>query len=161
MNKNKKDFYVICHNIRSLYNVGSIFRTADALGVSKIFLSGYSGTPLNPKLSKTALGAEKIMPWEYNFSIWKLINKLKKDKINIIALETCGKTKLQNFKPKFPLALILGNEIKGLSKNILKKCKSVVSIPMFGKKESLNVAVAFGIAGYEILKYRNFKKLKK
>ena len=177
-----KDFYVICDNIRSLEDIGSIFRTSDALGVSKIFLCGISGRPprsgfpasqgnlatLHPKISKTALGAEKTIPFEYCSSTSRLINKLRspsfvsplrdfggRSKINIIALEQ-GKKAIdyKSFKPKFPLALIVGNEVKGVSKKILDKADKVIFLPMSGQKESLNVSVAFGVAGYEINKYR-------
>ena len=156
----KKEFYVICDNIRSLENIGSIFRTSDALGVSKIFLCGISGkTPaweegLHKKISKTALGAEKNVLFEYFKNTEKLIDKLKKDKINIIALEQDDKAiEYTKFKPKFPLALIVGNEVDGISKKILKKADKIIFLPMFGKKESLNVSVSFGIAGYQIIKF--------
>ena len=97
----KKDFYVICDNIRSLENIGSIFRTSDALGVSKIFLCGISGKPPNHKISKTALGAEKTIPFEYCRQIGRLIDKLKKDKIYIVALEQDKKAILYDkFKHK-------------------------------------------------------------
>ncbi|MEK7541000.1 MAG: RNA methyltransferase [Patescibacteria group bacterium] len=157
MEKSKKLLYVIADNIRSLENIGSIFRTADALGVDKIFLCGISGKPPNEKISKTALGAEKTIPFEYCRQTWRLIDKLKKDKINIIALEQDKKSILYTkFKPKFPLALIIGNEVKGISQKILKKSDKIIYLPMLGRKESLNVSVAFGIAGYEI---NNFRKL--
>lgn len=150
-----KDFYVICDNIRSLENIGSIFRTADALGVSKIFLCGISGKPPHNKISKTALGAEKTVPFAYCRQTGKLLNKLKKDKINIIALEQDKKAVLYTkFRLKFPLALIIGNEVKGISKKILRKCDKIIFLPMRGKKESLNVSVAFGVAGYHIIKYK-------
>lgn len=151
----KLAFYVICDNIRSLENIGSIFRTSDALGINKIFLCGICGTPPNQKISKTALGAEEWVEWEYCALAWKLVQRLKKERINIVALEQ-GKDSLDHtkFKPKFPLALIIGNEIKGVSKSVLKGADDVIYIPMFGRKESLNAAVAFGIAGYEINKYR-------
>ena len=152
----KKEFYVICDNIRSLENIGSIFRTSDALGVSKIYLCGISGkTPawevgLHKKIAKTALGAEKTVLFEYFKDIGRLIDKLKKDKIEIIALEQDKKAIVYDkFKPKFPLALIVGNEVKGISKKILKKADKIIFLPMCGQKESLNVSVAFGIAGYE------------
>ena len=83
----QKDFFVICDNIRSLENIGSIFRTADALGVTKIFLCGISGRPPHQKISKTALGAEESVPFEYHKQTWRLVEKLKKEKISIIALE--------------------------------------------------------------------------
>ena len=149
-----KEFYVICDNIRSLENIGSIFRTSDALGVSKIFLCGISGFPPNHKISKTALGAEKTIPFEYYKQTGRLIDKLKKDKINIIALEQSKDAiSCLKFKAKFPLALILGNEIKGISKAILKKCDKIIELPMAGKKESLNVSVAFGVVGYHIINF--------
>jgi len=148
-----KSFYVICDNIRSLENVGSIFRTADALGVSKIFLCGITGRPPQEKISKTALGAEKTIPWEYHKQTWRLIEKLKQEKVFIVALEQDKKSiDYRKFKPKFPLALILGHEVKGVSKKILGKSDKIINLPMLGKKESLNVSVAFGVAGYEIIK---------
>ncbi|OGZ63482.1 MAG: hypothetical protein A2998_01635 [Candidatus Staskawiczbacteria bacterium RIFCSPLOWO2_01_FULL_37_25b] len=149
-----KEFYVICDNIRSLENIGSIFRTADALGVSKIFLCGISGKPPHHKISKTALGAEKTIPFEYYKQTGRLVDKLKKSKISIIALEQSKDAiSYTKFKPKFPLALIVGNEVKGISKAILKKCDKIIELPMAGKKESLNVSVAFGVAGYYIINF--------
>src|ERR1035437_7945286 len=114
----KENFYVICDNIRSLENVGSIFRTSDALGVSKIFLCGITAkvpaweTGLHKKIAKTALGAEKTVAFEHCKSISKLIDKLKKEGVQIIALEQDKKAiNYLKFKPKFPLALILRNEV--------------------------------------------------
>jgi len=148
-----KSFYVICDNIRSLENVGSIFRTADALGVKKVFLCGISGKPPNEKISKTALGAEKTIPFEYHKQTWRLIEKLKKEKVFVVALEQDKKAILYTkFKPKFPLALIIGNEVNGISNKTLEKADKIIYLPMKGKKESLNVSVAFGVAGYEITK---------
>ena len=148
-----KDFYVICDNIRSLENIGSIFRTADALGVSKIYLCGICGKPPHHKISKTALGAEETVPFEYYKQTWRLIDKLKRNKINIIALEQDKRAiDIAKFKPEFPLALIVGNEVDGVSRKILNKCDKIVFLPMRGKKESLNVSVAFGVAGYNIIK---------
>jgi len=146
---------VICDNIRSLENIGSIFRTSDALGVSKIYLCGISGKPPHHKISKTALGAEKTIPFEYCRQTGRLIDKLRVAKVQIVALEQNKKAiGCRRFKPKFPLALILGNEVKGISKKILKKADKIIFLPMSGQKESLNVSVAFGVAGYEINKYR-------
>lgn len=152
------EFYVICDNIRSLENIGSIFRTADALGVNKIYLCGISGKPPHHKISKTALGAEKTISFEHYWQTWRLIEKLKKDKVQIIALEQSRHAIFYTkFKPSFPLALIIGNEVKGISKSILDKSDKIIYLPMQGKKESLNVSVAFGIAGYEINKFRKNK----
>ncbi len=147
----KSPFYVICDNIRSLENIGSIFRTADALRVDKIFLCGICGQPPHQKISKTALGAEKWIAWEHCGKTRQVIDKLKKENVFIVALEqTRNSIVYTKFKPKFPLALVIGNEVKGISSSVLKRADKIISLPMFGKKESLNVAVAFGIAGYEI-----------
>ena len=171
-----KDFYVICDNIRSLENIGSIFRTADALGVSKIFLCVISVRPaivenkstflkrkvlgrapnlLGALVAKTALGADKTVPFEYYKQTGRLIDKLRKEKIFIVTLEQSKKTiNYRKFKPKFPLALIIGNEVKGIPLKILKKSDKIIYLPMIGKKESLNVSVAFGVAGYHIIKHK-------
>ena len=149
----KSEFYVICDNIRSLENIGSIFRTADALGVTKIFLCGISGRPPHQKISKTALGAENDVPFEYYRQTGRLLDKLKKEKVSIVALEQSLKSvEYSTFNPKFPLALVIGNEVTGIKNHILKKADKIIFLPMKGKKESLNVSVAFGIAGYEIKK---------
>jgi tRNA G18 (ribose-2'-O)-methylase SpoU len=147
----EKKIFVILHNVRSCYNVGAIFRTSDAVGIEKIYLTGFTSTPItNPeKIKKTALGAENFVKWEKEKNLSNLINKLKKEKVKIVALETLEKAiPFFKFKPKFPLAILVGNEKKGLDKRILKKSDFVVKIPMFGKKESLNVAVAFSIFAY-------------
>lgn len=149
-------FCVICHNIRSRENIGSIFRTADAFGVDKIFLTGYTPSPLypatggtHPKISKTALGAENFVAWEKVFSPARLIKKLRKDGFEIVALEQAQKSiDIKKYRPKKNIALIIGNEANGIPPAILKKCDKIIEIPMVGKKESLNVAVAFGVAAY-------------
>lgn len=149
----KRQFYVICHNIRSVFNVGSIFRTADALGVDKIFLCGYTPTPKDERVKKTALGAEDSVEWEKCAQTWRVIDKLKSQGVFVVALELSPESVLyDNLKlPKEKdVALILGNEVEGLQKSILDRCDAIIEIPMRGKKESLNVAVAFGIAGYDI-----------
>jgi 23S rRNA (guanosine2251-2'-O)-methyltransferase len=153
--KNKKEFYLLLDNIRSLFNVGAIFRTADAAAIDKIILGGISGKPTEEKAKKVALGAEKTITWEHTWQSWREIEKLKKQGFQIIALEQSKKsTSCHKFKPKFPLILIVGNEINGVSKNLLKRADKIIELPMHGQKESLNVAVAAGIATYEINKYR-------
>ncbi len=146
--------YVIAHNIRSLHNVGSIFRTADSFGVDKVYLTGYTGAPVDKnadKISKVALGAEKFVPWEQSKSLLRVVKKLKLDGVRIIALENNVKfktTALNKYKPQFPLALILGEETKGHTKKTLELVDDIVEIPMHGQKESLNVSVACGVALY-------------
>ena len=142
--------YVICHNIRSRHNVGSIFRTADAAGVSKIFLCGITPAPPHPNIEKVSLGAENFVAWEKRKETWRVINKLKKEGAEIVSLEQAkGAVSLNDLKSvKKSVALILGEEVKGLPKSILKRSDKIIQIPMRGKKESLNVSVAFGIAVY-------------
>src|SRR3989344_1308031 len=121
--------FLILHNIRSAYNVGSIFRTADATGVSKIYLCGYTPTPAEMKVAKTALGAEKTVPWEQHKQTWRLLQKLKKDGVQIVALEQSTKAiDYRKFKPKFPLGLVLGNEVEGLSKEFFKYTDVIIEI---------------------------------
>lgn len=140
------------HNIRSAYNVGSIFRTADAAGVSRIYIGGYTPPADSEKVLKTSLGAEKSVPWEKYFSTWKLIEELKSQGVKVAALEQSKTSRdYHKIKPKFPLAVVVGNEVRGLSTDILKRCDSVWHIPMRGQKESLNVAVAAGVFVYHIL----------
>ena len=154
--KNKKNLKplvsLVLHNIRSAYNVGSIFRTADGAGVSKIYLCGITSNPNDePKISKTALGAEKTVTWEYCKQTWRLLDKLKKEGVEVVALEQDKKAvDYRKFKPKRPVALVLGNEVGGLSPTILRAADAIMEIPMRGKKESLNVSVAAGVALYEI-----------
>lgn len=153
----KKEIYLILCNIRSRENVGSIFRTADAAGVDKIYLCGVTPTPPHEKISKTALGAETYVPWEYRKQTRRCLFEIKNQngKIKILGLEKTKSSK-NIFKCTFSkdkkIALVVGNEVKGLSPQILKYCDDVVDIPMFGKKESLNVSVATGVALYQLIK---------
>lgn len=158
--------YLILHNIRSLHNVGSIFRTADAMSVKKIFLTGYTPQPydffgkIRKDFQKTALGAEKYMKWEKAKNISILIQRLRKENFLIASLEQSPKSVSLNAEDirhllrrrtsKSGIALILGNEVRGIPKSVLKSSDAVLEIPMRGKKESLNVSVAAGIALYAI-----------
>ncbi len=151
---NKQDFYIIAHNIRSLYNIGTMFRTADALGAS-LFLSGYSGHPPRKEISKVALGAENTVAWEYHKNISYIFKKLQAQGVKIIALEkTPQAIDYLKFQPQFPLALLVGNEVRGISSSILKKADQIISLPMHGQKESLNVGVAMAVASYYIISKR-------
>ena len=125
-------FYVVCDNIRSLENIGSIFRTSDALCISKIFLCGISGIPPASKIAKTALGAEKNIPFEHHWHTWRVLEKLRQQKVHIVALEQTEKSILYTeYKPKFPLALVIGNEIKGILSSSLQRANTLVHIPMW------------------------------
>ncbi|MDE2018931.1 MAG: RNA methyltransferase [Patescibacteria group bacterium] len=153
---------VILHNIRSVHNVGSIFRTADGVRAEKIYLCGITPTPLGrfgnirPDLAKVALGAERSVPWEYAKSTMAAVKKLKKEGYRIFALEqAAGSVDIGSSALRIPLSgscLILGDEIRGLPPSILKLADRILEIPMRGRKESLNVSVAFGIAAYAFLK---------
>lgn len=148
-------FVLVLDNIRSRFNVGSIFRTADGAGIDKIYLGGITPAPPHPKIDKVALGAEKTVAFESVAMTWRILKKLKDSGFYIVALEQTNKSKLYfEYKPKFPIALVLGNEVKGLSKKILEYCDEFIEIPMKGKKESLNVSVAAGIVMCEISKYK-------
>lgn len=153
-----KKVNLILHNIRSAHNIGSIFRTADAVGVSKIYITGYSPRPTDKfgrpvkEIAKTALGAEKDIEWEYEKKVAKVIKKLKAEKFQIIAIEQSKNSKdYKKVKPKFPIAFILGNEVKGISKQLLDSCDVIAEIPMMGNKESLNVGVSAGVALFRVL----------
>ena len=154
----KHQLCLILHNIRSVYNVGAIFRTADACGVSKIYLTGYTPTPLDrfglPRkdLHKAALGAEQSVPWEQENQVAKVIKSLKLKEFKIIALEQSPRSiDYKKFQLTQNSVLVIGNEVRGVSKSLLEKCDEILEIPMRGKKESLNVSVATGILLARIL----------
>jgi tRNA G18 (ribose-2'-O)-methylase SpoU len=149
---------VLLDNIRSAWNVGSMLRSADGAGVRKVYLCGVSSTPDNPKVWKTALGAEQSMPWEYVPDGVELAQALKSQGMRLWALEggpraeslfDCGAT-MPGDNPGSPIVLVVGNELSGVDPQILELCERVVCLPMQGVKGSLNVAVAFGIAVYTI-----------
>lgn len=154
----KREIYVLLHNIRSTYNVGSIFRTSDALGVDKILLSGYTPAPLDkfnkPRkdIAKVALGAEKTISWEYFKSPQKVLQNLKNKGFQIVSLEQAsGSVDYKKVKIKNSVVFVVGNEVTGIDKNILKISDVVSEIPMEGEKESLNVSVAFGVGLFRML----------
>lgn len=138
---------LLAHNIRSLWNVGSFFRTADAFGVEKMYLTGYTGTPPRREISKTALGADEWVPWEHQSDPFALIASLKEEGWTVAALEqTDTAVDLLTCKPPEKICLVVGHEVTGVPEEILRLCDPHLAIPMQGKKESLNVAVAAGIA---------------
>ena len=142
------------HNIRSVYNVGSMFRTADGAGVAHLYLAGYTATPAHRKLAKTALGAEQAIPWSRLPDGVAGARQLREQGCRLWALErTEGAAPLYGAGPPpdgRPLVLLVGNEVEGLPPEMLACAERTVAIPMAGRKESLNVAVAFGIAVYHL-----------
>jgi 23S rRNA (guanosine2251-2'-O)-methyltransferase len=138
---------LLAHNIRSLWNVGSLFRTADCFGVEKIYLSGYTGTPPRREISKTAIGAEEWIPWEYSKDPLDIITSLKNAGYAIAALEQGDQSiDCRKYSPPNRCCIILGNEVLGVPEELLRVADVRMHIPMHGKKESLNVSVAAGIA---------------
>ncbi|MBI3316564.1 MAG: RNA methyltransferase [Candidatus Omnitrophica bacterium] len=147
----KYPFCALLNNIRSLYNVGAIFRSADGVGVEKLWLCGITGIPPSSKISKTALGAEKTVPWEYRENAVSLSRELKEMGYQIVLLEQAqGSVSYEEAEIKPPLCLIVGSEISGVNEELLALADQILEIPMVGLKISLNVAVAFGIAAYQI-----------
>ncbi|HEY4483500.1 MAG TPA: RNA methyltransferase [Candidatus Paceibacterota bacterium] len=149
---------LILHNLRSVLNVGAIFRTADAVGVEKIYLAGFTPGPLDrfgrvrKDFHKAALGAENSVPWESMPDIFALLKKLKAEGYQLTALEQNKRAiDYKKFNPNKKCALVIGNEVEGVSKEVLKMCDKIIEIPMQGKKESLNVSVATGIALFRLL----------
>ncbi len=142
---------VILNDIRSLHNVGSIFRTCDGVGVEKLWLCGITGYPPNRQIAKTALGAECRVPWEYREDVLALVDELKHAGSQIVLLEqTSVSVPFDAFNPQASVCLVLGNEIDGVSQGILPYCDAAIEIEMAGVKNSLNVSVAFGIAAYQL-----------
>jgi 23S rRNA (guanosine2251-2'-O)-methyltransferase len=160
----KQQTFVLLHNIRSTQNVGAILRTCDAVGVDKVFFSGITPSPVDRfgrkrnDVSKSSLGAEDSVKWEIleeNFNVIDFLQKIKNDGFQIVALEQAeNSVDYKEINEKFPAerrVVILGNEVEGVSKEILEMCEVIGEIPMFGKKESLNVSVAFGIFIFSLL----------
>lgn len=138
---------LLAHNVRSLWNVGSFFRTCDAFAVERIFLTGYTGHPPRKEITKTALGAEQTVPWEHFDDPLAVVTALRSDGWSIVALElTEDAIALEDFMPPEKVCLVVGHELSGVPQEIIAVADSVVKIPMLGTKESLNVAVAAGIA---------------
>lgn len=146
--------HIIAHNIRSLHNIGAIFRSADAFGIEKIWLTGYTAAPPRPEIAKVALGSDQRVLWEKREGILPLLKELRLSGKQIFALETGPKPKsitdLTYGSDQTNYALILGNEVEGLDKSVLDQVDQVLAIPMLGQKKSLNVSVAAGIAMFAL-----------
>ena len=149
--------YVILENLRSAFNVGSIIRTSECFGIRKVFMCGYTPTPDNIKVKKTSMATDEWILWERREDVLELINQLKEQEdIQLIALETSPDAQsIQLSSISQPAVIIVGNEARGLSKEVLEISDQVLKIPLSGRKESFNVGVAYGIACYEILRKWN------
>ncbi|HTH72082.1 MAG TPA: TrmH family RNA methyltransferase [Candidatus Pristimantibacillus sp.] len=158
-----REIILVAHNLRSTHNVGSLLRTAEGLGVTKVILSGYTPYPmhdedrrlpheagkLGKQINKTALGAEDMVKWEHHAEIIPVLNKLKRDGYAVAALEqTDDAHELHKYHPPQKIVLVLGREVEGLEPEVLAVCDLALEIPMFGKKESYNVVQAAAMALY-------------
>jgi 23S rRNA (guanosine2251-2'-O)-methyltransferase len=157
----KVETMVLLHNVRSTHNVGSIFRTADAAGVSKILLTGYTPAPTDrfgrpqKDIAKTALGAERYLQWEHAKSPMKMIRDLKKEGWVVVGVEQDERAQdYRELDSSMKRIFLFGNEVRGLSKNLRNLCDRIIEIPMHGKKESLNVSVTAGIILFSALSSR-------
>ena len=149
---------ILLDNVRSMYNVGAFFRTADATAIEKLYLCGITAQPPRKEISKTALGAEDTVPWEHTLEPADLIRTLRARDYEIAAIETSiHAVDLYDWTPRFPVCVVFGNELEGLQPELSAMCDTYVRIPMLGTKHSLNVATAGGVVMYELL--RKYRKL--
>ena len=148
---------VLLESVRSLYNVGAFFRTLEAAGAAHLYLAGISATPPHAKLAKTALGADETVPWTRVEAVPALIRQLQAQRVTVAAIETTvSAVDLFDWRPRFPVCVVFGHEVDGLSTAVIEACDVRVRIPMLGRKSSLNVATAGGVVVYELLRqYRD------
>lgn len=160
----KTPIILILDNIRSLNNIGSVFRTADAFLVQKIYLCGITATPPHKDIRKTALGATESVEWEYRKETLELVDELKASGVHTVAVEQAENAiMLNDFEPQedVPLALIFGHEVKGVSQDVVSVCDAVLEIPQFGTKHSLNISVSAGVVVWDVWNKMNTQKTKK
>lgn len=144
--------YVVLENIRSMYNVGAAFRTSDAACIQELILCGYTAVPPRKEIDKTALGATETVPWRHFPKAVDAVKWLKAQGITVAALEHCKESKdLMTMDCPFPIALVVGNEVDGVSEEVVAACDFACEIPMYGMKQSLNAAVAYGIAVFQLV----------
>ena len=151
---------VLLDQVRSLYNVGSFFRTADAAGVEMLYLTGFTGHPPHRRLSKTALGADERVPWQHTWDPLPVLDGIRERGSEVAAVETSlHSVDVFDWQPRFPVCVVFGHEVDGIRAEVLARCDTHVRIPMLGGKHSLNVATAGGIVIYELLlKYRRLRE---
>lgn len=145
--KKPRRIRLLVHNVRSLWNVGSFFRTCDAFEVEQLILTGYTAIPPRKEIAKTAIGADKTIPWIHEKDPMAALRRAKDEGFSVLSLERNATSEpLSAYVPRGDILLIAGNELTGVPDEVLKESDKVLEIPMLGKKESLNVAVAAGIA---------------
>jgi len=157
----RSSFILWLHDIRSLHNVGAAFRSADAFGIKEVWLSGYTPIPPRAEITKTAIGAEEHVPWKQIKDIKKAVSELKSNGYKIVGLEqTVNSKMIHEYVPRSPkICLVLGNEVTGISTEMLPDIDEAVEIPQFGMKHSLNVSVAAGVALYAFFHIFNDQNL--
>ena len=153
---------VLLDNVRSMYNVGSFFRTADAAGVEKLHLCGITAAPPKRAIAKTALGAEETVAWDHTWDAASVSRSLHERGFEIAAIETSAHAvDLFDWQPRFPVCIVFGHEVDGIRPELLETCDTHIRIPMLGRKHSLNVATAGGVVIFELLrKYRRLRELR-
>lgn len=150
----KNSLVIILDNVRSMHNVGSVFRTADAFRIEKIYLCGITGKPPHREINKTALGATESVDWEHVVNTMDVIDQLKMDNYQIISIEQADKSlNLHDFEvsPNQKYAVVFGNEVYGVEENVVRNSDTVIEIPQFGTKHSLNISVCVGIVLWDLL----------
>ena len=155
----KTPIIIVLDDIRSLHNIGSVFRTADAFLIEKIYLCGITATPPNKEINKTALGATETVTWEHHIDVLKIIENLKDDNVRVLAIEQVESAIfLQNFKVEkdTKYALVFGNEVHGVSQEAVAICDGSIEIPQLGTKHSLNISVSAGIVVWDLFKKMNW-----
>jgi tRNA G18 (ribose-2'-O)-methylase SpoU len=141
--------WALLDNVRSVWNVGSIFRTADAAGLSGLYLAGMTATPPRPDMEKTALGATETVPWDYWKNPVECVENMQQRGIRVVAIEqTADAIDLEHWRIPFPCCFVMGHEVNGVSEEVIQQADACVEIPMFGAKHSLNVAVSFGVVAF-------------
>ena len=145
--------YIIVENVRSLFNVGAIFRSADGINASGVYLTGFTGQPPRKEINRVALGADETVPYLYERDTLTVIQYLQQQNVQVVALEKVPTSiDYRTFAYQKPVAVVVGNEVEGVRRSTLKACNGIVHIPMCGQKVSLNVSVASGIILYELLR---------
>lgn len=158
LEKHKKDIYIVCDNVLDTYNVGAIFRLADAVSAKKVYLCGSTETPPNTRIKKASINTWNWVEWQYTSTAIEVISNIKNQisNIKIVAIEQYEES-IPYYQADYslPIALVVGNETNGISKEVLNMCDQIVELPMFGINKSLNVMVSLGIILYEILEKNN------
>lgn len=159
-NMSRMPIYALVENIRSMHNVGSIFRSSDGARLKELFLTGFTAQPPRREIDKTALGSTDSVPWKFDRDPMPFISGLKEQGVKIIIVEhTNASVPFTEPKYEFPLCLVMGNEVDGVSEQVIQQADMAIEIPMFGLKQSLNVSVAYGIVLYHILSQYTIKEL--